>query len=243
VLAGLGIALHRIDPGARGGHQLGVAVDQRVHEAQLLRLGRAEELAFQQVGLRGHQAELARHLGDAAAAGDQAQRDLGQAELRLGVVHRDAVMAHQRHLPAAAQRRAVQAAHHRLAEGLDDAEVLLDALDLDVDARGVLGLHAHHALEVGAREKGALGRGQDDAADGVLVLGHLGRHGVQVVLPLQAHGVDGRVLLVEGDDGDAVLDAVLDGLEFHGNGFPEIQMRSTMVAMPMPPPTHSVARP
>jgi hypothetical protein len=205
VLAGLGIALHRIDPGARGGHQLGVAVDQRVHEAQLLRLGRAEQLALQQVGLRAHQAELARHLGDAAAAGDQAQRDLGQAELRLGVVHRDAVMAHQRHLPAAAQRRAVQAAHHRLAEGLDDAEVLLDALDLDVDALGVLGLHAHHALEVGAGEKGALGRGQDDAADGVLVLGHLGRHGVQVVLPLQAHGVDGRVLLVEGDDGDAVL--------------------------------------
>jgi hypothetical protein len=119
-----GVALHAVDPGAGGGHQLGVAVDQRVHEAQFLRLGGSEQLALQHVGLRAHQAQLARHLGDAAAAGDQAQRDLGQAELRLGVVHRDAVVAHQRHFPATAQRGAVEAAHHRLAQGFDDAEVL-----------------------------------------------------------------------------------------------------------------------
>jgi hypothetical protein len=63
-----------------------------MHEAELLRLARAEQLALQQVGLRAHQAEQARHLGDAGAAGDQAQRDLGQAELDLAVVHGDAVV-------------------------------------------------------------------------------------------------------------------------------------------------------
>jgi hypothetical protein len=70
---------------------------QRVHQAQLAGLARAEQLALQDVGLRAHQAEQARHLGDAGGAGNQAQRDLGQAELDLAVVHRDAVVAHQRH--------------------------------------------------------------------------------------------------------------------------------------------------
>ena len=53
------------------------------------------------------------------------------------------------------------------------------------------------------------------------------------------HRVDRRAGLVEGDRGDAV------GIEFVADGFHACrpQTRSTMVAMPMPPPTHSVTRP
>ncbi|MCY1539465.1 hypothetical protein D9M68_750520 [compost metagenome] len=124
-------------------------------------------------------------------------------------------MADQRHLPAAAERRAVEAAHHRHAQRLQAAEVPLDALDFGEHAVAVGGGRAHHALEVGAGEEGAFGRGQHDAFDLLAVLEHLGGHGVQVVLPLQAHGVDGGILLVEGEGGDAVGALVADGFRDH----------------------------
>ena len=55
---------------------------------------------------------------DAAAAGQQAEGDLGQAELRLRVVERDAVVAGERDLEAAAERGAVERGDDRLAERL-----------------------------------------------------------------------------------------------------------------------------
>ena len=208
------------DPGQGARAQVTLAAHQLVHHADLQRLVGAEQPAFHDVGLRAHQAQQAGELGDARTAGDQPQRQLWQAELQLGIVDRDAVVAHQRRLHATAQGAAIDAADHRDAQGLQRAEVLLDALDLGVDARRVGLGHAHHALQVGAGEEGLLGRSQDQALELVLVLQHLLGHGLQVVLPLQAHGVDGRALLVEGDGGDAphglVSDVITQGLELHG---------------------------
>ena len=162
VLGRFGLALGCRDVRQSAGAQLVVAGHDLVHQAQLLRFFGAKEFAFQHIGLRGQQAQLARHLGDAAATGNQAQRDFGQAELCFGVGGGDAVVADQSHFPAAAQRRAIQAADHRHAQCLDGAKSSLDAFDLDKDTRAVRGLRAHDALQVGPRKKGRLGRGQDD---------------------------------------------------------------------------------
>jgi hypothetical protein len=167
-----------------------------------------------------HQAEQARHLGDAGGARDQPQRDLRQAELDPGIVHRHPVMRDQRHFPAATQGRAIEAAHHRFAQCLERAEILLGQLDFAEHARRVRGLQSHRALEIGTGEECALGRRQDDALDGFLVLHHPRRHLGQVLLPLLAHRVDRRAGLVEGDRGDAVLEFVLDG--FHINVRPAL---------------------
>ena len=186
-----------------------------MHHADLQRLLGAEQLALQDVGLRRHQAQHPRHLGDAAATGDQPQRDFGQTELHLGVVDGDAVVADECHLPATAQRRAVQTRHHRHTLGLDGAEVALDAFDLGEHARAVGLGRAHHTLEVGTGEESAFGRSEHDALELRAVVHHLRRNGVQVVLPLQAHGVDRRALLVERDGGNAVGQVVADGFRDH----------------------------
>ena len=56
------------DPGERRvAHLVGVG-RERLDPAELDRLARAEELAFEQVGLRRHQAELAHGLGDPGRA-------------------------------------------------------------------------------------------------------------------------------------------------------------------------------
>ena len=202
------------DPGQRGAPQRWRVGHQLVHQSQLTGLAWAEQLALQDEGLGRHKPEQARHLGDAGGAGDQAQRDFGQAELDLVVVHGDAVVAHQRQFPAASQRSAIEATHHRRAECLERTEILLGLFDLTVDLGGIRGLQPHRALEIGAGKKRALGRRQDDAVDRVLVLDHLSRDRAQVLLPLAAHGVDRRAGFVKSDGGDAVLQIVLD--RFHG---------------------------
>ena len=57
--------------------------------------------------------------GDPAAAGQQAESDLGQAELRLRVVQRDPVMAGERDLQAAAERSTVERRDDGLAQRLE----------------------------------------------------------------------------------------------------------------------------
>ena len=215
MLGGFGLALRCSDESQCAGAQLIVTVHQLMHQAQLDGFVGAKELAFQHIGLRGQQTQYAGHLGDATTTGDQAQRDFGQSELGFGVAGGDAVVADQRHFPATAQRRAIQAADHGHAQRLDGAETFLDAFDLGKNTRAVRGLRAHHALEVCPRKKRRLGRSQDDALELGLVFGHLlGRLG-QVGLPLQAHGVDRRALLVKGDGGDAVRQFVAQCFQNH----------------------------
>src|SRR5690606_39521714 len=81
-----------LDPRASGDQQL-VGRHDLVDQADLERLGRLVALALQQdVHQRILDAEHARRAGDAAAAGQQAQRDLGEADL-VATLRRDAVVA------------------------------------------------------------------------------------------------------------------------------------------------------
>ena len=203
------------DPGQGPRAQLAIAGHQFMHQAQFVPLARVEQLAFHDERLRAHQAQQARHLGDAGGAGDQAQGQLGQAELSLGVVHRDAVVRGQRHLPAAAQRAAVQARDDGNPQRLQRAEGVLEALDLG-EQRGRVGAgQAHHAFQVGAGKKGFLGRGQDHTLELILLGSDLRHGGGDVGLPRGAHGVDGRARLVEGDGGDAIGPFATQRLKCH----------------------------
>ena len=227
------------DPGqclrAHGGGGVRARRDQGVDQAHFQRLRRAKQLALHQKRLRAQQAQVARHLGHAGGTGQEAQADFGHAKLNLAVLDGDAVVRNQRHLPAAAQRRAVEAADHGFAQSLDGAEGFLHALDARKHGWRVRGFEAHGGFEVGTGKKRRFSGLQHDPVDGVLVLHDALSQGDHIVLPLQAHGVDGRVGLVKGNDGDAPVQRVADVLH--------AQILSTMVAIPMPPPTHSVAMP
>ena len=183
---------------------------QRVHQAQLFGLRRVESFAFHQIGLRAHQAQMPRHFGHAAGTGQQAQRYFGQAKRNFAVVNGDAVVANQRHFPAATQRRATQEADHGLAQGFQGAKVAFDLLNFSKHGGRVLGANAHGGFEVGPGKKRGFCGGEQDAANRVFVLQHLGGERVHIVFPLRAHGVDGRAWLVKGDGGNAVLELVLD---------------------------------
>ena len=101
---------------------LELALDQPVDQADVAGLLGADRIAG-----RGHFQRLA-DAGDArqplraAGAGQQAELDLGHAELRRR--HRDPVMAGQRDLEAAAERGAVDRGDHRLGAILDDVDHL-----------------------------------------------------------------------------------------------------------------------
>ena len=66
---------------------------------------------------RSLDADQARRALRAAAAGQQAQLNLGQTELGAG--HGQPVVGRERDLQSAAERRAVDGGDHRLAAGLD----------------------------------------------------------------------------------------------------------------------------
>ena len=85
------MALRRLEPGA---------LAQHVHERVL-------------------DAEHPHTAGDAAGAGKQAQRHLGEADDRTGHVGDDAVVARERDLQPTTERGAVDRGDDRLAEGLE----------------------------------------------------------------------------------------------------------------------------
>ena len=69
-------------------------IGRRIHQTDFLRVGHGERLAREHHVERGLQADQARHALRAAGAGNDAQRDLRQAEARA--LLRDAVVAGQR---------------------------------------------------------------------------------------------------------------------------------------------------
>jgi hypothetical protein len=127
-------------------------------------LGALEQHLQQRVG----DAQQPYGADDAAASGQQAERDLGAADLGAGRVEGDAVVAGERDLVAAAQGRAVDRGDDGLAEGLDAAQVALDGEAAVEELLGGLRGDADQVAQVAAREEGLLGGGDDDAADGVL---------------------------------------------------------------------------
>ena len=157
---------------------------------------------------------MARHLGHACGTWQQAQRDFGHAELNFVVVHSNAVMADQGHLPSATQGRAVQAAHHRFTQTFDDKKILFDLLDARKHVLRIAGLQAHRGLQVSPGEEGGFIGRENDAVDRVFVCQYLGSQRRHVLAPLCAHGVDWGVGLVKRDGGDAVVKLVLNS--FHG---------------------------
>ena len=104
--------------------------------------------------------------GHAAAAGQQAERGLGQADHGRRVVDDDPVVAGQGDLEAAAERGAVDRGDDRARERLEPAQVGLDRLDAGEERRRrPSGPACDHQLQVAAGEEGLLGAGHDHAGD------------------------------------------------------------------------------
>ena len=198
------------DPRLGGGHELLAGRHDLVDEALGQRALRVELRArHQHVHQRGLQPEHAYDAGDAAAAGQQAERRLGQADLDRAVVDGDAVVGRERDLEAAAEGGAVDRRDDGARVGLERAEAGLDGLAHREDLVGVVGGRLHHVLEVAAGEEGLLRTRQHDAGDVVDLVeqpldGRLHRGLVELV-----HGVGAGRRVVEGQRDDAVGVAVV----------------------------------
>ncbi|MPL85440.1 hypothetical protein SDC9_31408 [bioreactor metagenome] len=194
----------------RRGHRVGQQLGQRhdaADKARAFRLGRIHEAAGQ---MHVHRLRLADEAGQplrAAHAGDDAEVDLGLAE--LGVLGGDDEIAHHRQLAAAAERIARHRRDHRLA-GFQDA--------VGLGAEEVLGEHVdeallRHLLDIGTGRERLLRAGDDDAAHLVVLV----RRGERIGQLAQ----QGRVQRVQGfgtvqpDQGDIVFDLDDQGLVGH----------------------------
>ena len=193
------------------------AADEFVDQPDLLGLAGLEPGALGEHLHEGFlDAEHPHGARDATAAGQQAQRHLGQADDDALDVGGDAVVTRERDLQAAAQGGAVDGGHHRLAEGLQLAQVGLDELDLGEGLGGVVGADVHHALEVTAGEEGLLRAGDHHTGDRILLC-HKPLHGVVhgfLVMLVHHVGRTGRVVQRQGDDAVGIL-VPLNGVLCH----------------------------
>lgn len=154
--------------GRSGGDQ--IALDHRVDQPQLARPGGAQRFAIgHQIDRRGH-ADQTRGADRSAGAGDDAQRDLGQARSGLGI--RDPPAASHRNLQPAAEGRAMDRRAPRLGRALDPGDDIGQVRRL----RRLAEL-AH----VGAGDEGPASAGQHGAAHGRF--GVHSRHRVPQALP------------------------------------------------------------
>ena len=210
------------DPLLRARQELVDPRDKLVDQPQLESLGWTEPLPGQQHLLQpGRDPEAAHHAHHSAAGGQEPQPGLRQAELAARHIRDDPVVAGQRQLQAAAERGPVDRRHHRLAQGLQRAQLRLDAIQVRREPGRVGGLQAQQLMEVTAGEERLLRRGEHhpgdvfafplEPRDGVAQRGHE---------PLgQRVGGLGRV--VHGEDDDAVrvgLPADDLGVGHGGNG-------------------------
>ena len=164
-LHGLGVGLA---PGLGPRQQLVLVLHQLVEDAGHLRFGRLELLAFEHRLQRGLDADQPRQALGAAAAGEQAQLHFRQAELGLGAVDGDAVVAGQRQFQSAAERGAVERSDHWPAALLQPAQ---EGLVGFCQLVGLLRLgHRVDLVDVGAGEEFLLAAGEDHALDGGIAL-------------------------------------------------------------------------
>jgi hypothetical protein len=180
--------------------------DDLVDDAGALGVVGAEGLALAHRHHRRLDADQAGQALGAAAAGEEADLDLGQAQLDLRAVADHAVVTGQGQFETAAEGEAVDRGGHRLAAGLERAQGAVQT-PAGVIGRLQVGAAEHarsHVAEVGAGAEAArLARGQDRALDGVVglhpfdPLGNLGHD-------LRGQGVHRSSRDVEGDQGDAV---------------------------------------
>ena len=151
-------------------------LDHLVDQAGGLRALGVAQLALEQEGRGGHGAHLARQPRGAAHAGEDADQDLGQADLGLGIVGAEDAVAGEGDLQPDAERGAGQGGGDGLAS-LVRLGLHARALDLPQD-----GVGAHQAVE--------------EAAGGV-VAGLLLHAGDDV----EVHAAGEAVGLAGGDDG------------------------------------------
>ncbi len=185
-----------------------------VDEAALDGFLRRTPLPLQQpIRERGLQSEHPDHSGHPATTGQDTQRHLGESEFDRVVVDGNPVMTGQRDLQAAAERRPVERRDHRTSEPFQGAQLGLHAFDQLVDPRGVGPGRVEDQRKVGAGDEGLLRAGENDPGHpGEIVSsisvqtleGHRHRSEVGVV-----HRVHGRVGIVQRDDDNAVVVAVV----------------------------------
>ncbi|MND76712.1 hypothetical protein D3C80_683660 [compost metagenome] len=178
---------------------------QRVDQSCLQCLWWPHFLAFKQIRQGFFQAEHAHHAHHASAAWQQTKGDFRQAELHRRVVQRHAVMAGQADFPAAAQCGAIDRRDHRLAEGFQGAQLVLEAQHHVVEGLGLGFANLDQLVEIAASEKCLLGRGDNHTGDAVLV-GHQARNAVRHGFAVhRVHGVGALARHVDGQDDDLVL--------------------------------------
>ena len=167
-----------------------VAVDNRVDQADLARLRRANRLAGQHQVQRRREPDQPRQPLGAAGAGDDAERDLGHRELR----------ARRRDAPVATQRRLHARAHRRSVDGRDDGHgaVLNQPHRLAVAGLEDTGLELAH---IAAGDERLAGASQHDRTH-VRGRTQFPECFAQAGAHIAAHRVDGRA--VDRDDRDAV---------------------------------------
>ena len=173
-----------------------VVARDAVDEAQRERFVRAHMTARQhqvERGLRTNQAAALR----AARAGQQAERDFGQPELRAR--HREPVMRGERDFEAAAERRAVQRDHDRLRARFDPLAYIRQRRRRDRLAE---------LADVGARDEVAAGADDQHRPDRVVGLRGVERVG-EAAPHLGGQRVDGR--MVDRDDEHLVAPFARDG--------------------------------
>ena len=195
-----GAARRRDDQSSRGGDRLPgeVAVGHLVDDAERQRFLGADDAPGRDHLRRGQRAGQPRQALRAARARNDAELHFGQAD--PGRLRRDPVVAGQRDLAAAAERHAVERRDNRLVARLDQFDDL---------RQGRLGHRLAELADVGAADEAAPAADDDDRAD---LFGDAGMHD-GAVQP-GPHGCRRRVdrRVVDGDDEDAVLHAIGDGI-------------------------------
>jgi hypothetical protein len=218
---------HLVALGVPGFHQIGLGGrqhpvlsaleqvlggDNLVDQARALGVPGRGELAFQKEGGRHHRAQLARQPRGAARAGEDADHDLGQADLGLRVVGGDDAVTGEREFQPDPQRGSRQGRDDGLA-AFQGLRVHPGAFDLAQDM-----VHLHHAVkdrlraarphlgddvQVHAASEILLAAGDDDALDGSIRQRRVDQ-AVQRGEGLGRHDVHGFGLNVPDDAGDAV---------------------------------------
>ena len=180
------------------------AADHLIDQAHAIGLLRRDHLAAQDELQGAALADQTRQALGSAAARNESQGDFGLAELRA--LDGDPDRAGHRGLAAAAQGKAIDGRHHRLAEILDEIEHLLP------ETAGLFGLESGQVCEladIGAGDEGLVaGTRQDDAADRRIIACIL--EGLAQVRPGRRIQRVEDFRAIDGDVGDAVLDRVED---------------------------------
>ena len=156
--------------------------DQRIDDAPFQRLFGAERRAGKDGVERIFPPDQARQALRAASAGNEAELDFRQAELGRG--NRDAVMAHQSHFEAAAQRRAVNCRDDRLGtasiarlrpRAARALERFAEFGNVGAGDEGAPGADQHHRLGggIGGRLADAVARPSRTSAESALTGGEL----------------------------------------------------------------------